>query len=515
MTSESIVRCGNDVRTHAQVRERATRLASALGALGVEHGDRYALVMRNEIGFVEATLAGAAIGAVPVPANWHGNSDDLGHVLADSAAKVVLVHTDLLPKVEAVLPAGGTIVEVPTPQVVADAYGFDRPEPSGRYPDLDELLRAHGPHTAGITDPPMSVIYTSGTTGRPKGILRSPIAAQDVAALHQVVIAAFAFGTARSTLVAAPMYHTAPNTQFQFAFALGMDVEIMPRFDPEELLRIVEERRIEHVQAVPTMFVRLLKLPAHVRERYVLSSLTAVVHAAAPCPPDVKRAIIDWLGPIVHEYYGGSESGAAVSCSSAEWLAHPGTVGRPVADAAVRIVSADGSDAATGEHGDIYLRPFSAWPDFTYLGDAAKRRAMEKDGFVTVGDIGLLDADGYLYLSDRRNDMIISGGVNIYPAEIEAVLLGLAGVADVAVFGIPDPEFGEAIAAHVQPDIGAALVEDDVRAHVARHLARYKVPTVVVFEETLPREDTGKLFKRRLKAPYWEQHTSEEPAGRL
>ena len=512
-TTEAVIRCGNDVRTHSEIRVRATRLASALSALGVGHGDRYALVMRNEIGFVEATLAGAAIGAVPVPANWHGNSDDLGHVLTDSAAKVVLVHTDLLPKVEAVLSPGTTIVEVRTPQVVAAAYGFDRPAASGRYPDLDELLDVHEPHIAGITEPPMSVIYTSGTTGLPKGILRSPTAPQDVTALHEVVIAAFGFGTARSTLVAAPMYHTAPNTQFQFAFALGLDVEIMPRFDPEELLRAIEQRRIEHLQAVPTMFVRLLKLPAPVRERYDLSSLIAVVHAAAPCPPDVKRAIIDWFGPIVHEYYGGSESGAAVICSSEEWLAHPGTVGRPVSDAAVRIIAADGSEAAVGEPGDIYLRPFSAWPDFTYLGDDAKRRAMEKDGFVTVGDIGYVDADGFLYLSDRRNDMIISGGVNIYPAEIESVILGLDGVADVAVFGIPDPDFGEAVAAHIQPDPGATLAEDDVRAHVARRLARYKVPKVVVFEDVLPREDTGKLFKRRLKAHYWEQHTSEVPTG--
>ncbi|WP_260850583.1 AMP-binding protein [Rhodococcus sp. WB9] len=319
MIADAVIRCGTDVRTHTEVRERATRLASAFAALGVGHGDRYALVMRNEIGFVEAALAGAAIGAVPVPANWHGYADDLGHVLTDSAATVVLVHTDLLTKVEAVLPLGSTIVEVQPPQVVADAYGFDRPAPSGRYPDLAELLRVHEPHTTGITDPPMSVIYTSGTTDLPKGILRTPTPAQDVGALHEVVIAAFAFGSARSTLVAAPMYHTAPNTQFQFAFALGMDVEIMPRFDPEELLRVIEQHRIEHVQAVPTMFVRLLKLPVTVRERYDLSSLTSAVHAAAPCPPDVKRAIIDWFGTIVHEYYGGSESGAAVICSSTEW----------------------------------------------------------------------------------------------------------------------------------------------------------------------------------------------------
>lgn len=176
-------------------------------------------------------------------------------------------------------------------------------------------------------------------------------------------------------------------------------------------------------------------------------------------------------------------------------------------------MGADGNDAPVGEDGDIYLRPFSAWPDFTYLGDDAKRRGMEIDGYVTVGDIGHVDADGFLYLSDRRNDMIISGGVNIYPAEIEAVILGLDGVADAAVFGIPDPEFGEAIAAHIQPDPGATLTEDDVRRHVEVRLARFKVPKVVVFEESLPREDTGKLFKRRLKAPYWEEQVADSAVG--
>jgi len=228
------------------------------------------------------------------------------------------------------------------------------------------------------------------------------------------------------------------------------------------------------------------------------------VHAAAPCPPAVKRAMIDWLGPILNEYYGGSEGGAWVYCTSEEWLAHPGTVGRPVAGMAIRVAGPDGREVPTGETGVIYGRSLSAWPDFTYIGSDEKRRSIDLgDGFITVGDVGRVDEDGFLYLSDRLNDMVISGGVNIYPAEIEACILGLGGVADVAVFGVPEPELGEAVAAHVQLLPGANVTEDQVREHVQQNLAKYKAPKVVVFEEELPREDSGKLFKRRLKARYW------------
>jgi long-chain acyl-CoA synthetase len=253
---------------------------------------------------------------------------------------------------------------------------------------------------------------------------------------------------------------------------------------------------------VPTMFVRLLALPESVRARYDLSSLRWIVHAAAPCPPDVKHAMIQWLGPIVAEYYGGTETGPVVFCTSEEWLAHPGTVGRPIERATIRVLDADGSELATGESGEVYMW-VDIWPDFTYEGDDAKRRAVERDGLVSCGDIGYLDADGYLYLNDRRSDMVISGGVNIYPAEIEACLLSLDGVRDCAVFGIPDDEFGEALAAHVEAHDETQLTADDVREHVRTHLAGYKTPRVVEFSDALPREDSGKIFKRRLREPYW------------
>jgi len=302
------------------------------------------------------------------------------------------------------------------------------------------------------------------------------------------------------TLVAAPMYHSAPNVHSLVSAAAGIDLTIMASFDAEELLRLIEEHQIDHFQAVPTMFVRLLHLPDEVREKYDVSSLKSVVHAAAPCPPEVKRRIIDWFGPIVSEYYGGTETGACVACGSADWLAHPGTVGRPIEDADVRIFSENGDLLPEGESGRIHLRPPSVLPNFTYHGNPDKRAAIERDGYLDIGDVGYLDHDGFLYLNDRSTDMIISGGVNIYPAEIEACLLELDGIRDVAVFGVPDEEFGEAIAAHVE---ATGLTEDVVRDHVRTNLAGYKVPKVVVFDNDLPREDTGKLMKRKIRARYW------------
>jgi long-chain acyl-CoA synthetase len=504
MASHPVVRCGPEQRTHELVRVRSARLAAALADMGVKHGDRYAILMRNDIAVVEATLAGPLIGAVRVPINWHWNEDELAHLITDSDSKVVFAHTSLLPTLLAVLPEGVQVIEVAEPEIVREVYGLSAPV-SGRYPEMEALIRVHEPLAESTAEPPLGVFYTSGTTGRPKGILRQPMTADDVAQLAPLAISVMGLAPGTSTVVTAPLYHAAPNFQMVFAIALGCDLEILPKFDPEGLLRLVQEHRIGNVQMVPTMFIRLLRLPAEVRTRYDLSSLRSVVHAAAPCPPDVKRAMIDWLGPIVQEYYGGSETGSCVACNSEEWLAHPGTVGRPVSDADVKILDLSGNPVPTGEDGDVYIKPFSAWPDFTYIGNDAKRREMEIDGYLNVGDVGHLDADGFLYLSDRRNDMVISGGVNIYPAEIEACIIAVDGVEDVAVFGIPDPEFGESLAAHVELTPGANLSADDIRAHVASRMAKYKVPRVVEFEEKLPRDDSGKLFKRKLKEKYLPQ----------
>ncbi|MEU5010599.1 AMP-binding protein [Streptomyces sp. NPDC021749] len=500
------IRCAGLERGYPEFADRAARIATGLRQAGVEPGDRIAVVLRNEPAHLEITTGAALLGASAVPVNWHFRHDDLRHVLTDSGSKVVFVHTDLLDRVAAVLPEDVRLVEVVVPAGVAAACAFTAPPPTGAHPLLDEWLAAHEPLDRPAAERPPTVIYSSGTTGRPKGVLRAPVAPDRLDQAVQRFLEYFAVAPRGRTLIPAPLYHASPSQHAVLALAAGLDITLMPRFDAEEFLRLIERHRIEQVQVVPTMFVRLLRLPKDVRERYDLSSLTSVVHAAAPCPPHVKHAMIDWLGPVLREYYGGSETGAVTWCDSAEWLAHPGTVGRASGTGGVAVLGPDGQPLPPGATGDIYLKPSEDWPQFTYLGDPAKRAAMEAPalpGYVTIGDIGHLDEDGYLYLSDRRHDMVISGGANIYPAEIEAALLTLDGVRDAAVFGIPDEEFGEALAAHLETEPGVRLTAEAVRAHVAERLAGYKVPRAVVFERQLPRDESGKLFKRELREPYW------------
>jgi long-chain acyl-CoA synthetase len=483
------VRCGQVFRGYDDIRAGAGAVANGLVGLDVTAGDRVAIYLHNEIAFIEASIGIGMLGAIPVPVNWHWQGAELAYLLDDSDSKVIFADTGLISTAEAV--AGDrTLIEV--------AQESERP--TGRHPVYEDWLATQSNWSEPPRQAPTSMVYTSGTTGRPKGIIRASTTPAQAKSLAEIVFTTFGLTPGMRTLVAAPMYHSAPNVHALVSAAAGIDLTIMASFDAEELLRLIEEHHIDHFQAVPTMFVRLLQLPDQVRMKYDVSSLKSVVHAAAPCPPEVKRRIIDWFGPIVREYYGGTETGACVLCDSTEWLAHPGTVGRPLGDGDVRIYSENGDLLPAGESGRIYLRPPSAWPDFTYHRNPDKRAAMENDGYLDIGDVGYLDNDGFLYLNDRSTDMIISGGVNIYPAEIEACLLELDGVRDVAVFGIPDEEFGEAIAAHVE---ATGLTEDEVRGHVRTNLAHYKTPRIVVFDNDLPREDTGKLMKRKIRAHYW------------
>ncbi|MGW2662933.1 AMP-binding protein [Nocardia tengchongensis] len=486
------IRCGRTIRDNDEMRTRAARIATGLAEHGVTAGDRVAIFLHNDVALIEASIAAGILGAVPVPVNWHWKGAELGYLLDDSDSRVLFAHSDLVPTAEAVL-GDRLLIEVDN----------DSTPPTGRHPRYEDWLAAQRPWSQPPTQAPQSMIYTSGTTGRPKGIVRAAATPEQSAASAGLIFETFGLAPGMRTLVPAPIYHTAPNVHCLVSAAAGIDLTIMPKFDPEEMLRLIEAHGINHFQAVPTMFVRLLQLPDAVRARYDLSSLTAIVHAAAPCPPEIKRRIIDWLGPIVREYYGGSETGGCVACDSEQWLAHPGTVGRPIADAGVRIYSDSGDLLPTGTAGRIYLRPPTGWPNFTYHRNPGKRAEMERDGYLDIGDIGYLDADGFLYLNDRSTDMIISGGVNIYPAEIEACLLELPGVRDAAVFGIPDADLGESIAAHVE---ATDVTADAVREHIRANLAGYKVPKLVVFDDDLPREDTGKLFKRKIRARYWPNH---------
>ena len=491
----------------SELRARSLRAAAGLRALGVGRGDVIAILMRNDHEYFEAAFAATALGAVAVPINWHGSAEEVAYVVSDSEAKVLIGHADLLHGLGRAISRDVTVLGVETPRSIAAAY--DIPSSSTTLPDdvLEWGTWRDGFAAIGDADSndPGTMIYTSGTTGRPKGVRRlmgtsDPAA---VSAYYRDAFHVFGLWPQMRTVITGPMYHSAPYT-YSLTAARLMEgfIVLQERFEPEALLALIEQHRITSLYMVPTMFVRLLRLPPAVRQRYDLSSLVNVSHTAAPCPPEVKRALMEWLGPIVSEFYGSTEAGLVAGCTGEEWLTHPGTVGRPLASCTIQIVENDGL-APVGQPGEIYVRA-AGITDFTYQGKPESRAEIERDGLVTCGDVGYLDDDGYLYICDRVRDMIISGGVNIYPAEIEACLMQLDGIADCAVFGVPDDEFGESVAAAVQVLPGATLTERDIQEHVRAHLASFKTPRLIEFHEKLPREDTGKMFKRKLRAPHWE-----------
>jgi long-chain acyl-CoA synthetase len=305
-------------------------------------------------------------------------------------------------------------------------------------------------------------------------------------------------------LLSAPLYHSAPNMYATQVLLNGALLVLEPRFDAERTLALIEQHRMTHAYLVPTMYVRLLRLAERVRRKYDLSSLRFVASTGSPCPAELKRAMIEWWGPVFHESYAASELGYVTAISSQEALRKPGSAGRPAGRATVRILDQQGSELPRGEVGLIYARQ-PAYPDFSYNNNPEARARIERDGLITLGDMGFLDEEGYLYVCDRASDMVISGGVNIYPAEIEATLALMPGVRDCAVFGIPDEEFGEALAAAVQPEPGFPLDLEGVRRYLSERISGYKVPRIVTFHTELPREESGKIFKRRLRAPNWEK----------
>jgi long-chain acyl-CoA synthetase len=484
---------------------RAQRMAGGLAGLGVGPGDCVAILMRNDIPYLIASYGAIALGAFAVPINWHFKADEIGYVLADSGAKVLVAHADLLLAARDAIPPGVPLLAVETPPEILAAYGIDPAE--ARVPadalEFEAWLAAQQPYNGPPLPPTLSMIYTSGTTGHPKGVKRRAMTPEEQKAMDAIRNLVFGMQPGCRTAVTGPLYHSAPNAFGLRAGRMAERLVLMPRFEAEELLELIERERIETIFMVPTMFVRLLKLPAAVRKKYDVSSLRHVVHAAAPCPAEIKQAMIDWWGPVIYEFYGSTESGPVTFVSSAETLKKPGTIGRVAPGAEIKILDEAGRALPQGEVGEIYSR-ISAYSDFTYHNRPEERREIEREGFITSGDVGYFDADGYLFLCDRKRDMVISGGVNIYPAEIEAVLLTMPSVADCAVFGVPDDEFGEALMAMIEPANGANVDVAQIRAGLSQKLADYKVPKTIELRKNLPREDSGKIFKRRLRDPYWE-----------
>ncbi len=484
--------------------ERVKRAAAGLAALGVGAGDTIALLLRNDFAFLEATFAARYLGAYAVPLNWHFKGEEVAYVVADCGARLLIGHRDLLAGVLDDLPKGLRVLSVPTPPEIAGAYRVT-PE-AGALPgteDWDAWISAASPIDRPAVAAGESIIYTSGTTGHPKGVRRAPPTPDQAVLVEQMRRQVFGIAPGMRAAITGPLYHSAPNAFAVRAAAMNGLFLIMPRFDAEALLRHIEEYGVTHLFMVPTMFVRLLRLPQEVRRRYDVSSLQAVCHAGSPCPPEIKRAMIEWWGPVINEYYGGTETGPGVFCTSAEWLRYPGTVGRPLADSTARIYDDAGRVLGPNQIGEVYTR-IHYYPDFTYLNAPEKRQAVERDGLITCGDVGYYNEEGFFFLCDRKLDMVISGGVNIYPAEIENVLLSLAGVRDCAVIGVPDPEFGEALLALVEPQEGVTLTPEGLRTALKPHLADYKVPRRIEIRQSLPREDTGKIVKRKLKEPYWQ-----------
>jgi long-chain acyl-CoA synthetase len=502
------VTAGERFRSWPEVQANAARAAGGFAALGIGEDDSVALMLRNDFATFEVNMAAGQLGAYAVPINWHFTAEEAGYILSDCAAKALVIHADLLAQVAAGVPAGTKVLVVPTPAEIGDAYGV--PAEKRAAPAGVETWDAFVARSAPNTQPPKasrgSMIYTSGTTGRPKGVRRKPSTPEQQAGAAAEVGKRWGLvaGPSNVVLMNGPMYHSAPAAYGMQSARLGLPMVLQPRFEAEDMLRLIARHKVSHMHIVPTMFVRLLRLPAEVKAKHDLASLRFIVHGAAPCAPAVKRQMIDWWGPVINEYYGATETGIVVCHDSAEALNKPGTVGRVVEGAIMRIVDEQGNDVKQGEIGEIYLRG-PMYNDFTYNNDDAKRREIALGDLVTVGDVGYQDEDGYLYLCDRKRDMIISGGVNIYPAEIESVLIQMPGVHDCAVFGIPDEEFGEQICAYVEPLPGAGIDATAVRAFLGQHVARYKVPRVVELAASLPREDSGKIFKRKLRNPYWEK----------
>ncbi|MGO4391212.1 AMP-binding protein [Variovorax sp. M-6] len=507
MNSNLIIHCGERRLEGAQLRENADRAATGFASLGLQPGDAVAVMLRNDLPYLELMLALGRLGVHLVAVNWHFQAEEAGFILRDSGAKAFVVHADLWPNVADAVPPGLQVLVVPTPVEIEALYGARDTVPALPPGSLSWAPWRDGFEPA--TAPPVpsvgSMLYTSGTTGRPKAVMRLPGTPRQHEGSLRIRAMASQARAGMRTAVVGPLYHAGPNAAARVALELAEEIVVLPRFDAEQLLCTIERHRITHLSMVPVMLVRLLKLPEALRRAHDVSSLENVTHGGSPCAPEVRRAIIDWWGPIVNETYGSTEAGLVTFVTAAQWLERPGTAGRPFPGTSIRILDDEGRELPPNAVGEIYVNTGDNALPFTYRHNEAQRRAIERDGYITNGDVGHLDAEGYLYVTDRKRDMVISGGVNIYPAEIEHALVANPEVADCAVFGVPDSEYGEAVAAAVVRAPGSRITEAEVREWLRARVAGYKVPRLVEFHDALPREGMGKVFKNRLRAPHWER----------
>jgi len=482
------------VVTFDDLEARANRLAHYFRQAGLVEGDAVAILMENNEHIHAVMWAARRSGLYYVPINTHLTAAEAAYIIDNSSAKAIIgsgALRDTCAGLAEHLPGG-----LPELLLIADGDlpGWER------YPEC----------VAGQPDTPIDdeiegdlLQYSSGTTGRPKGIKRElPHVPPAEAPGMMSALVGFWMTPESVYLSPAPLYHTAPSVWSMSAQAGGITTVVMEKFDAEGCLDVIQRHRVTHGQFVPAMFTRMLKLPERVRHSYDLASLQRVMHAAAPCPVEIKKQMMDWWGPIIDEYYASSEAHGSTLITAEEWLAHPGSVGRPMGGA-VHILDEHGNELPPGQAGEIY---FEGGYSFEYLNDPTKTASSrDKHGWATVGDIGYLDDEGYLYLTDRRHHMIISGGVNIYPQEAENLLITHPKVLDAAVFGVPDDEMGQRVVAAVQTVDAADATDafaEELTAWLRDRLAHYKCPRSIAFEAQLPRTDTGKLYKNGLIEKY-------------
>jgi long-chain acyl-CoA synthetase len=490
----AVIEPGGRAVSYAELAGEADRYGRGLQALGLTAGDTVAGLLPNSASMLALFFAAIETGLYVVPVNWHQVAAEVAYILGDSGTGAFVADE----RFAATAGEAADLAGIKHRYAIGAIPGF---EPLGLLGDGGSGERP-SPRTHGA---PM--LYTSGTSGRPKGVRRplTGLDPDDAAVMATWFFSLFNLAPydGHVHLCGSPLYHTAVLNFATISIQLGHPVVLMDGWDAEEALRLTERYRVTHTHAVPTQFRRMLALPKEVRERYDTSSLRSVIHSAAPCPAEVKRAMIEWLGPVIDEYYAATEGGGTL-ITSEEWLRKPGSVGLPWKGSEIRILDRTKQPVAPGQQGLVYMRMGTS--TFSYYQDEEKTAAARAGDLFTVGDIGYLDEDGYLFLRDRGSDVIISGGVNIYPAEVESELSCHPAVADVAVFGIPHDDWGEEVKAVVEPMPGTEPGPEltaELLAFLAGRVAKFKLPRTIDYVAELPRDPNGKLYKRRLRDPYW------------